>query len=183
LKQGGKMKRIENIVGQWQIPFFKYMIIALVITVLLFLVMKYFHKDIFVGKYVTVFISVIYLLILYKGYIGIFGLKFSDNRLTPNFIPLRDIISVYSMGFQRMLEQIILNIVSFIPWGILLPIMFDKLRKYHILLFSTVIFTVVIEIVQYFIGGSMDIDDVILRSIGASIGYLLFFCSRKWICK
>lgn len=173
------MKQIENIVMQWQIPFFKYIVIAFIVTVLLFVIMKKISKKIVWGKYVIVFIFTVYLLVLYKGYIGIFGLKLSNNRLTPNFIPLRDMITVYPMGFNRMMEQVILNILSFIPWGFLLPIMFDKLKNFHKILFSAIMCAVVIEIVQYFIGGSMDIDDVILRSIGASIGYLLFFICVK----
>lgn len=56
-----------------------------------------------------------------------------------------------------MIEQLLLNIAMFVPYGILLPIVSDKMEGF--LKTAGVVFatTLSIEVVQYFIGRSADI--------------------------
>lgn len=175
------LKETENLVEQWQISFLTYVVIAFVVTVLFFLIMNKSKKKLPWWKYAVIFVFSVYLLVLYKGYLGIFGFRLSEDRFSPNLIPLKDIIEIYPMGLNRMMEQIVLNIVSFIPWGLFLPVMHDKVQKFSKVFGSAVGLAVAIEIVQYFIGGRVDIDDVILRGFGAAVGYVLFYLLRKGV--
>lgn len=73
------------------------------------------------------------------------------------------------------------NIALFIPFGILLPGIFKKIRFFGILL-AGIISILIIETIQYFTySGFADIDDVIMNFIGVVIGagmYLGIFGGR-----
>ena len=56
------------------------------------------------------------------------------------------------------MENILGNIVLFIPFGMLFPIIFDKRQKGF--LCSAVAFSLLIEIIQFILGlGSTDLDE------------------------
>ncbi len=66
------------------------------------------------------------------------------------------------------------NLGLFIPFGLLFPLVSKRMRKIKNILLSSIILAVFIEFVQYFVGRTSDIDDVILNTIGALAGYALF---------
>lgn len=91
-----------------------------------------------------------------------------------NLIPFVWINKTYVMGERRMIEQLFINVVMFIPYGFLLPLAIDKLRKWWrtlLIVFGT---TFMIEILQLFAGRSTDIDDLIMNFLGGVIGYAFF---------
>ncbi len=124
------------------------------------------------------FLSLIYLTVLWY---------FPDITFAPEnrFLNLRPFVWIYepySMGVDRMAEQLILNVGMFIPLGILLPLSFNPMRKWRYVCPITLAVTLSIETLQYFIGRSADIDDVITNFIGGMIGYLIFILlNRKWL--
>ena len=71
------------------------------------------------------------------------------------------------------------NIALFLPLGILLPFVSNRFRRFkHLLLFALCL-SVGIEATQFalrFVGNtrSADIDDVILNTLGACLGFLLY---------
>lgn len=69
--------------------------------------------------------------------------------------------------------NIIGSIVLYVPLGLLLPIIRSKFRSISIIGIGAIL-AIVTETMQYFIGRSSDIDDVILAIIGVSIGLLLY---------
>ena len=84
---------------------------------------------------------------------------------------------------QRLLSEIVPNIMIFIPLGFFIPIVFNRMRK----LFKTalVIFfvTLSIEFFQYFIGRSSDIDDLFANLLGGIIGYGLFKVLKFYVLR
>lgn len=67
------------------------------------------------------------------------------------------------------------NIVLFIPIGIFLPFLFRRQRKFPVFLLTTVITICVIELIQALtLLGTCDIDDLILNTFGAGIGFLIY---------
>jgi glycopeptide antibiotics resistance protein len=69
-------------------------------------------------------------------------------------------------------RNILGNILLFLPWSMLAPLLFFSLRSIKMILISTIIFSGCAEIVQYFfVIGVADIDDVLLNTIGSLIGY------------
>ena len=71
------------------------------------------------------------------------------------------------------------NIMLFIPLGFFLPIVFSKLRSWGQTLKLALATTCCIEFIQFFIGRSADIDDIITNFLGAVIGFGLFKLAEK----
>lgn len=75
---------------------------------------------------------------------------------------------------QRVLLEIIPNIILFVPFGFFLPTVFKQTRKPHNLISMTFLLTFTIECTQYFIGRATDIDDIIANILGSIIGFCIF---------
>lgn len=103
-----------------------------------------------------------------------------------NLRPFVWLTEVYEMGARRMVEQLVTNIAMFVPLGFLLPAALPRLRRWGITLGTVLAVTVAIETVQFFIGRSADIDDVIMNFLGGGLGWGLFclagrcFAGRPW---
>jgi glycopeptide antibiotics resistance protein len=74
--------------------------------------------------------------------------------------------------------QLLGNIALFIPMGLLLPLVWHERRSALATISAALAGSVTIEVIQYLqqsmgMKRSVDIDDVILNVVGASIGYLL----------
>lgn len=76
--------------------------------------------------------------------------------------------------FEDFLINIVSNIAIFIPWGFLLPTLWEKFRNPKRLLFMCIGLTCFIEFCQLFIGRNTDIDDIMLNTLGSLIGTDLF---------
>ena len=67
------------------------------------------------------------------------------------------------------------NILLFLPWGFLAPLIFPRFQKSVGIFISTAIFSITAEIAQFiFIVGVADIDDVLLNLLGALIGFYVY---------
>lgn len=79
-------------------------------------------------------------------------------------------------------EELVGNIVMFVPYGALLAVSFQKLRWWAVDLIGLGT-TVTIELVQPFLERSCDLDDIIANTLGAVIGCgiakLVLTLSRK----
>jgi glycopeptide antibiotics resistance protein len=78
-------------------------------------------------------------------------------------------------------ENLLGNVILFLPMGFLLPLLFSRYRNF-ILLFLTAFFcSFSIEAIQYFISINWgynriaDIDDLVLNVSGALLGYFFYF--------
>lgn len=101
-------------------------------------------------------------------------------------IPLHstlEYIQHFSAG--TALKEILGNVLIFIPIGLLLPIIFEKLRSWKNILLCSVLLSVGIETVQLaeslitrIPGHAVDIDDVILNFTGGVLGFLLFLAAQ-----
>ncbi len=82
-----------------------------------------------------------------------------------NLIPFKTI----RFYFEYMSGEIFIinfwgNIITFLPWGIALPILWKRYRSYSRMAIMSLAFTLVIEIGQLFVGRNTDIDDVIMNA-------------------
>ncbi|SHN27575.1 VanZ family protein [Gracilibacillus kekensis] len=72
-------------------------------------------------------------------------------------------------------NNIIGNILVFLPLGLLLPLLFQTYRKFSKLLVTVTVLTVLVEVMQISLRiGQFDVDDIILNVVGGVIGYLFF---------
>ena len=92
------------------------------------------------------------------------------------FIPLREYVKIFH-GQNRSFwfKQIMLNILLFVPLGIMLPMISERFKKLWKVVLIGFLFSCLIEAMQYITGrGLTEIDDVINNTLGAFLGYLIF---------
>ncbi len=101
------------------------------------------------------------------------SLAYLPNMLTP-FQEIRRTLRQMSYWGLFMLLG---NIIMFMPVGFFPALLWRKWRWWKSLLLGF-LSSVFIEFVQFFIGRSSDIDDVILNTAGALIGFWVFWLLR-----
>ena len=78
------------------------------------------------------------------------------------------------VSFKNFSINVIGNLTAFMPYGLFLPLIFKRMRKYYNFLITMILIVVVIELLQFVtMSGSCDIDDLILNVLGSSIIYLI----------
>lgn len=102
------------------------------------------------------------------------NITFHPDYYFLNLRPFVWVYEVYDMGPKKMMMQLLLNIGMFVPFGFLLPIAVKRMRRLHKTSAVVLTITLIIEITQYFMGRSADIDDIIMNFVGGLIGYSLF---------
>lgn len=96
-----------------------------------------------------------------------------------NYIPLRTlskwVINYRLVSLRVFVENILGNIILFIPLGFFLPWVFKRARSFSWTVLICLIFGLLIEFLQYYLfTGVGDIDDVILYTIGSVIGFIFY---------
>ena len=151
--------------------------IGLVIGISLFL-FGYFvvYRRLLKGTKKLKMSKVALLSILFIYIVIVFGATIGDRMSTDSkslsmhlFSSYKDAWNNFSPGAWR---NIILNILMFVPLGILLPLIFKNCRKYWITYLLGLFFTLIIEVIQLISGrGIFEVDDIFNNTLGCIIGY------------
>jgi glycopeptide antibiotics resistance protein len=113
--------------------------------------------------------------------------QYKHLRLIPvNFIPFvnttQEFVKNLSSGKNNMIEfalqNIIGNVILFIPLGILLPLISNKVHSLKKMIVIAFLFSLFIEFIQFIsfqfgIYRTADIDDIILNILGAVLGFIV----------
>ena len=91
--------------------------------------------------------------------------ELDEMRERVNWIPFSKSIDI--AGY-------ILNIVMFVPFGFFVPLIWSKMEKIIDITIAGLGFSVLIEISQLFSYRGADIDDVIVNTFGAVLGFFLY---------
>ncbi|MET3696532.1 VanZ like protein [Bacillus oleivorans] len=95
-----------------------------------------------------------------------------------NFIPFKTIIDylfISDLSSNIRYDNLIGNVVAFIPLGIFLPTLSKKLYSAKKIVFAGLTVSLFYELIQLiFAIGQFDVDDIILNTVGAYLGYLIF---------
>ncbi|BAB06013.1 VanZ family protein [Halalkalibacterium halodurans] len=94
-----------------------------------------------------------------------------------NLVPLRSIyrISVFSPDIWDPIRILLGNVLLFIPFGFLLPMAVKKIHKLKTIVGLGCLFSLFIETNQFlFTYRVANVDDVILNTVGAWIGAVLY---------
>ena len=94
-------------------------------------------------------------------------LSYHINGVTYGSLSLWD--AIYYLG-----TNILGNIIMFIPMGFLLPLLWRRYQKIGRTLFAGILISFLIEFSQLFSARGTDVDDIILNTCGALLGYLTF---------
>lgn len=97
------------------------------------------------------------------------------------------------IGMTYFAINLLGNVVAFMPFGFLVPVMYREQRKgvsftghyFRSFLFVTMLgflFSFVIETIQLFTKvGCFDVDDLFLNTLGVVLGYIIYYISKKII--
>ncbi len=115
------------------------------------------------------------------------GVSFQPGYRLLNLTPFIWLRETYVMGFGPMIEQLAMNVAILVPMGFLRPAVCRRMRVWWKTAAAVALAMLAVETIQYFIGRSADIDDLIMNTAGGLIGYGLFAlanrclsCRRWW---
>lgn len=98
---------------------------------------------------------------------------------TANFTLFKTIKMYIDYSYMlNSFENLVGNVVVFVPFGFLLPYIHKKSAKFPVLLVNAFLFVLGIEVFQLFSAfGAFDVDDILLNCLGAVMGWVIF---RLW---
>ncbi|MCM1026005.1 MAG: VanZ family protein [Roseburia sp.] len=108
-----------------------------------------------------------------------------QDSINYNLIPFRSIsVQIEYITEWWALKNLLGNVVTFIPFGLLFPAAYKKFNSPLKVLSTGLASILLIEIFQFFTKlGSFDVDDIILNMIGIVCGYLMFLVVRLFAGK
>lgn len=119
------------------------------------------------------------LIFLLAGYLAVLGYA-TLSRLGGmgasgfSFHPFRAWREAWNNFSVTSWANVLLNIAMLIPFGILIPLLFQRCKKWNYMLLASLGLVFYIEMTQYLTGrGIFDIDDIFGNTLGAMIGYFL----------
>ena len=126
------------------------------------------------GRYVLSGLFVLYLCEMFDV-VGIPAIQYIRWEPNISLIPFSD--ETGWLGVQR-----VLNAVMFAPFGFLLPVLWRGCRKWSVTTLAGFLLSLTIEILQMFCFRATDVDDLLMNTMGALLGYFLawLFFHNKW---
>ncbi len=117
-------------------------------------------------------------------FVGNFKDRAGSGYWGVNIFPLRTIKSYlkYS-GFFHSFLNIVGNILIFVPLGFFIPTLYKRFQNFLKATLVFVLISLFIEFIQFFVGRSVDIDDMILNTLGGIIGYIIYRLNEKKLKK
>lgn len=128
-----------------------------------------------VSKTAAVMIFAFYLMAVFST-VGIPTIHSINIDFSFNLIPLIDIVN----SPIDYIRNTVLNILLFVPLGVLLPILWKEYRSLRSIAIAGLSLSLFIEILQIFTFRLTDVDDLITNTAGAVAGYYL---SRRFLFK
>ncbi|MBQ9673655.1 MAG: VanZ family protein [Ruminococcus sp.] len=148
---------------------------AIAVCTIWFTLSLFFKKRADLTEWLCRFLLIISLsaiVIITEGY-KLFTEGITNVFIVPNLLPITQTIEALNANSVGMSEQILYNIVLFIPFGFFLPFSFAKVKwKQWKLVLIAVSVILIVETMELLSGRYFDIDDVIFNIVGAVCGYL-----------
>ena len=139
-----------------------------IIIIALLLLQKFYFKD--YKKMLLYMIFSLYLL-------SVFRITKLPDSLRLHFNPRIQLIPFY--GIHKDLFNSALNIFLFVPFGFFLPALWRHFFSFKNTVITALCFTAFIEISQLFCNRLTDINDIIMNTLGAVIGYCILLIITK----
>ena len=143
------------------------------------------RESLTVGHFVLVFVFLFYLMSVYRltGISSIWDIASQGGVIHLGEISL---IPFETFDFTIPLESsmtYVLNIIMMIPFGFLLPLIWTEFRTVNRVAIIGFIFSVVIEVNQLFSFRATTVDDLIMNTLGAIVGCLIYRWVYSIACK
>lgn len=130
------------------------------------------------------FILYLILLIYFLFFSETFGRSNTEREYAYNLVPFREIKRFLQyrekLGFTAVFTNIAGNVLCFVPFGAILPVLARWARNFFAIALFSFTFSLLVECAQLILRvGSFDVDDLMLNTLGGILGYLLFAaCNR-----
>lgn len=105
-----------------------------------------------------------------------------SNWRRANLVPFKTIMLFINsnLAMRDIVGNLLGNILGFIPFGILVPMLFPIIATLKKLLQAAFVISLLFELLQLiFVLGSFDVDDLMLNTIGAAMGYYIYYTDKK----
>lgn len=116
----------------------------------------------------------VYLLAVF-AVVGFPEYKYLTVDFTANFIPFCDFVN----SPVSYLEITLLNVLLFLPFGILFPVLHNGGSSFKKTVFLGFLLSLFIEIMQIFTLRATDVDDLIMNTLGAAAGFGIWHILRS----
>ena len=108
-----------------------------------------------------------------------YGRTDANHMLRYNLTPFREIRRFWnnrrSLGMRAVLLNIAGNVLIFIPFGAILPVLIKRMRNCFLTVGAGALMSLWIEALQLLTRvGSFDVDDILLNAFGSLVGFILF---------
>ena len=120
-----------------------------------------------------VLILAVYLLVLFR--ITVFRSNSYPTDYAVNLSLFTDLVATYrENGLWMVIYLVVGNIAWFVPFGFLLPMIWNKLKSYFTVPLGFCL-SLIIETSQLVTAkGMFEIDDLVLNTVGTAVGYLAY---------
>ena len=125
-------------------------------------------------------LAIAYIVVLYYLLFAAESLGRSGGGGGYNLIPFHEIRryirNIDSLGIVAVAANLLGNMVLFVPLGYFLPSFFARERlRPHFTIPICMCISIAVELTQFLTDtGSLDVDDVILNTIGGIVGYIIY---------
>lgn len=128
----------------------------------------------------VLFIGYLALLVYFLFFAESFGRTDSARSgYAYNLTPFKEILRFWAyrdqLGFRAFFLNIFGNVAAFLPCGFFLPIVSRRSKRWYNTVVLSFGFSLSVELTQLVSKvGSFDVDDLILNTAGAALGYILY---------
>ena len=127
---------------------------------------------------ILLFILYVLLLIYFLFFSEEYGRGVGD-RYQYNLVPFMEIRRFWiyreQLGMDAAAANILGNVLGFLPFGLIFPVIAEKMRNGFLIILSGFALSLCVETIQLASRvGCFDVDDLILNTLGAALGYLCF---------
>lgn len=131
--------------------------------------------------FVAYLILLFYVLFFSEAY----GRTMEERSYSYNLMPFQEIKRFWNyrhqVGFRAMFLNIYGNVLCFLPFGAILPVLSKRCRYLAAITLLSFEFSLLVETVQLITKvGTFDVDDLFLNTIGGILGYLIFKLCNYW---
>lgn len=128
---------------------------------------------------VGLFLLYLILLIYFLFFAEEMGRAYTQREISYNLHLFREIRRFWiyreELGKAAFFLNIFGNVICFIPFGAIFPILYAKARNIGVIIVASMGFSCLVECIQLLSRvGSFDVDDILLNTIGGITGYVIF---------
>lgn len=142
---------------------------------------KHRVKKLGTAFFVLYVLILVYLLFFSEGYGRVAD---AEREFRYNLVPFVEIRRFWTyrkqLGMFALFTNIFGNVLGFMPYGFVLPVITRRMRNGFFIILSGFSISLTVEVIQLIMKvGCFDVDDMILNTLGAALGYGIYAVCDK----